>query len=246
MLFNKVDNHLFNLLMVNSSPADKLTCFLSPPHMLPHGFLLSHLRGLVQPSEFQVAIKQWLGLDTAGGSMCALCPENVLDSLGHHALTCKWGGDVVTPIINSEIPYLSVKVEAECSLTHDHNHSCPADILVPNWSVGKPAAFDILVTSRLNSKVLLEVELSTGMAARATEQRKHEANDGKCKELGWVCVPMAMKSLSCLASHLATSSKKTKAVVLTVVLANLYGRLNLNLVRVNATAILSRCFASDL
>ena len=51
-----------------------------------------------------------------------------------------------------------------------------------------------------------------------------------------------MESLSRLASRLATSSNKTKAVVL----ADLYGRLNLNLVRANATAMLSRCFVSDL
>ena len=34
--------------------------------------------------------------------------------------------------------------------------------------------------------------LSAGTAARATEQRKHETNDTKCKELGWVCVPMVV------------------------------------------------------
>ena len=52
----------------------------------------------------------------------------------------------------------------------------------------------------------------------------------------------AMKSLSRLASHLATSSNKAR----TVVLNSLYGRLNLNLVKANATAMLSRCFASDM
>ena len=105
------------------------------------------------------------------------------------------------------------------------------------------------MTSPLNSNVLLEVGLAAGQAARATEQRKHEENDAKCKELGWVCVPMvvvaycawgteAMESFSLLASHLATSSNRAKAEVL----AALYGRLNLNLVRTNATVILSRCF----
>ena len=69
----------------------------------------------------------------------------------------------------------------------------------------------------------------------------------------WVCVPMvveaygawdaeAMESLSCLASRLATSSNKAKAAVLN----SLYGRLNLNIVKANATAMLSRCFALDM
>ena len=84
---------------------------------------------------------------------------------------------------------------------------------------------------------------------KATEQRKHDA---KYKELGWICVPMmveaygawgteAKESFSLLVSPLATSSNRAKAEVL----AALYGRLNLNLVRANATAILSRCFVPD-
>ena len=119
--------------------------------------------------------------------------------------------------------------------------------------MGKPAAFDLSVTSPLNLNVLLEAGLTAGAATRATELRKHEAKDGKCRELGRVCVPMvvetygalgakAMESLSCLASRLATSSNKAKAAVLN----SLYGRLNLNFVKANATAMLFRCFASDM
>ena len=52
----------------------------------------------------------------------------------------------------------------------------------------------------------------------------------------------AIESLLHLASRLATSSNKARAAVLN----SLYGRLNLNLVKANATAILSRCFASDM
>ena len=203
-----------------------------------------------------MAIKWWLGLDTSCGSICPLCPGRVLDPLGHHALTCKRGRDVVTHHNKLRATlaetcfraHLNVEVEAGSNLSKDHSHTRPADILVPNWSLGKPAAFDL----PLNSNVLLEVGLAAGQAARATEQRKHEENDAKCKELRWVCVPMVveaygawgtetMESFSLLASCLATSSNRAKAEVL----AALYGRLNLNIVRANATAILSRCFVPD-
>ena len=52
-----------------------------------------------------------------------------------------------------------------------------------------------------------------------------------------------MESLALLdlASRLVTSSNRAKAVVL----AELYGRLNLSSVRANAVAILSRCFVPD-
>ncbi|KAL5515416.1 hypothetical protein EMCRGX_G000577 [Ephydatia muelleri] len=236
VLSNKIDNHLFNILYEQSSAADRARLLsVSSPHaaswvsVIPSEGLGLHL----QPSEFQVAIKWWLGLDTSCGSICPLCPGRVLDPLGHHALTCKRGGDVVTRhnklrdtlAETCRRAHLSVKVEAGSNLTKDHSHTCPADILVPNWSMAGLAA---------------------GQVARATEQRKHDENDAKCKELGWICVPMvveaygawgteAMESFSLLASRLATSSNRAKAEVL----AALYGRLNLNLVRANATAILA-------
>ena len=99
---------------------------------------------------------------------------------------------------------------------------------------------------------LLEASVTTGVAALTTELRKHSSNDTKCKELDWVCVPLvvesygawgkeALESISQLASRLATCSSKTKSVVLT----ELYGRLNLHLVRANAIAILSRSISQS-
>ena len=47
------------------------------------------------------------------------------------------------------LAHLGVKVEVGNNLTHDHDHTRPADVLVHNWSLGKPAAFDFCVTSPL-------------------------------------------------------------------------------------------------
>eukprot|EP00731_Ephydatia_muelleri_P023348 Em0015g931a len=141
--------------------------------------------------------------------------------------------------------HLGVQVEMGNNLTN-HSHTRPADLLVPNWVLGKPAAFDLSVTSPLNPTTLLEASVTTGVAALTTELRKHSSNDTKCKELDWVYVPLvvesygawgkeALESISQLASRLATCSSKAKSVVLT----ELYGRLNLHLVRANAIAILA-------
>ena len=85
--------------------------------------------------------------------------------------------------------------------------------------------------------------MTTGAAAWTTEQRKHFSNDAKCDELAYVCVPLVVElygawgkeAISQLALRLTTCSSKAKSVVLT----ELYGRLNLHLVRANAIAILS-------
>ena len=47
-------------------------------------------------AEFQTALKWWLGIDMFGGSRCPSCSTQSLDPLGHHALTCKYNGDVVS------------------------------------------------------------------------------------------------------------------------------------------------------
>ena len=39
----------------------------------------------LNPAECQVALRWWLGLDTSGGFLCPLCPDIVLDPLGHLA-----------------------------------------------------------------------------------------------------------------------------------------------------------------
>ena len=47
------------------------------------------------PDECQTAVKWWLGIETSYGSNCVLCPDSTLDPLGHHATTCKRGGEAV-------------------------------------------------------------------------------------------------------------------------------------------------------
>ena len=61
-----------------------------------------------------------------------------------------------------------------------------SDLLVPNWVLGKPAAFDLSVSHPRS--ILLEASMITGVTAWTAEQRKHYFNDGKWSELGWVCV----------------------------------------------------------
>ncbi|KAL5473795.1 hypothetical protein EMCRGX_G028351 [Ephydatia muelleri] len=98
-------------------------------------------------------------------------------------------------VILLEGAHLSAKVEGGSNLTHDHTHSRPANILFC-W--------------KRDPQQVWQPELRS---------RGHEANDAKCKELGWVCVPMVVEAYgawgglepgvtSRLASRLATSSNE--------------------------------------
>ena len=51
--------------------------------------------------------------------------------------------------------------------------SHPADILVQNWIISKPAIFDITVTALLNSTILTEAGATSKSAAMAAEVLKH-------------------------------------------------------------------------
>ena len=69
------------------------------------------------------------------------CPAVTLDPLGHHAVSCMRDGDAV--IQHNQLrdvlteachrAHFDVRIEMGSGLTPDHNHSCPADVLVERW-----------------------------------------------------------------------------------------------------------------
>ena len=156
----------------------------------------------LDPIEFRVVVKWWLGLDTSQGSQCAFCPAHSLDPLGHHALTCKCGDDVITRhnalrdtvALFLHRAHASIEVEAGAGLFPDHSRSRPANILGKHWNHGRPIALDISIVSPLNPSTLAEAGATVGAVLEATESRKHQANDAKCSALGWVSTPLVVDS----------------------------------------------------
>ena len=169
---------------------------------------------------------------------CPYCPDHQVDPLGHHAVTCKGGGDVVLHHNSLRDAFaqfchrarLGGQLEVGHGYGAESSLSRPADILVPNWMIGKPAAFDLTVVSQLNSTILNKAIARSGSAAGKAEVRKHNANDAKCTELGWVCIETygcwgveAQGSISRLAAHLALQLQCSKSKAIT----SIYQRLNL-------------------
>ena len=75
-----------------------------------------------------------------------------------------------------------------------NSQSRSADVLVPNWDLGKPAAFDLSVMSTLHPSVLLEeASMKAGSAALVAEKRRHR----KCEELGCFCIPLVVETYGC-------------------------------------------------
>ena len=166
-----------------SSPANKARLLsVSAPHTTSWLSVITLTSlALHDPIEFRVAVKWLLGLDTSQGYQCGFCPAHSLDPLGHHALTCKCGGDVIsrhnalrdTLARFLQRAYAAIEVEAGA----DHSQSQPADILVQLWKHGRPIALDISVVSPLNPSTLAEVGAAV---LEAMESRKHLVNYEKC------------------------------------------------------------------
>ena len=71
-------------------------------------------------------------------------------------------------------------MEVRSGLGHDARRTRPADVLVPNWVLGKPAAFDINVTSPLTPITVHEAYVTSGSTAQVAENRKLASIDAKC------------------------------------------------------------------
>ena len=165
--------NLFHSLLESASPANKARLLSeSAPHaaawlsVVPSIELGLHL----EPNEYQVAVRWWLGLDTSGTAMCPFCPGVGLDPLGHHCVTCRHGGDVVWRhnLLREAIAslcrtaHLSIAVEKGGG---GHDHTRPADVLIAGWDRNKHAALDITVLhhfalpSYLKLAINLELQL---------------------------------------------------------------------------------------
>ena len=97
-----------------------------------------------------------------------------LDHLGHHALTCRYAGDVVTRhnCIRDCIAdfcrraHLSPLMEQGCGIGPAKDRSRPADILIPYWSLFRSAAIDIKVIHPLNNSLISDAgQTSAGASA---------------------------------------------------------------------------------
>ena len=170
----------------------------------------------LMPDEAQVIFKWWLGLPlTPDGTPSPLC----LDTWGHHMLTCRSGSEVITR--HNQLrdciadfchkACLSPQIEKGSGIL-PKDQSRPADIQVPNWSLSRPAAFDIKVINLLNLQLLQEAAQTSGHAAEMREVAKHSKHNEACALRRWTCIPLVMEVIGGWGNEainvLSTLSKK--------------------------------------
>ncbi|KAL5470900.1 hypothetical protein EMCRGX_G028954 [Ephydatia muelleri] len=193
-LSSKIEDHQLRMLFdLASSPAQCARLLsVSSPHasawlsVMPTPQLNLHL----EPPEFQVALKWWIGMDTSQNACCAFSVET-------HGC---WGDDTIKCLD---------RLAARIAIRTARPKSSVVSALYGRLSI---------VLVRANARAILARQVCQwGAAALEAEVRKHRANDPKCSELGWVCVPLAVETygnwgkeahatFSRLASSIATTS----------------------------------------
>ena len=68
--------------------------------------------------------------------------------------------------------------------------SRPADIYLPYWTRGKPAALDVFVISPFQKLTLESSSMSQGHALFVGKERKHSVHADACQEVGVSFVPL--------------------------------------------------------
>ena len=90
------------------------------------------------------------------GNVCS----SALDPDCHHTLTCRSGGDIIARHNKLRDCFANLCSKACLSPQLEKgpglDFSRPADVLVPNWSLSNPAAFNLKVIRPLNTDLVLE------------------------------------------------------------------------------------------
>ena len=81
------------------------------------------------------------------------------------------------------------------------NQSRLGDIFVPNLKAGKPASFDVTVTSLLQSNSLTYAATKAEYVLDATDEQKFCIDDSNCVKMGIFLFPLQWKSLAEYRQH---------------------------------------------
>ena len=177
-----------------------------------------------EPALFVGMLQRRLRIPFASGDTeCPLC-DGVLDSFGDHALVCCGGGDrtrrhnlLRNMVLHAaEAAKLHPELEKPGLLPHrplcgasyecgqkvgeqDGNSGArrPADVYVPRWRLGPPAAWDFAVTSGLRMDLPAEAVNNPSCVADRYEDFKCSHNDtrAECEAQGITFIPMIMEAV---------------------------------------------------
>ena len=204
-LSRAIDEATFDALLTSSpdtrSRALALSCAI--PHagdwlnVVPSSALGLHLLD----REFRLCLQYWLGLRMFGeGARCSIC-QALADPFGDHHVGCGGNGDrihrhnSVRDAVFSAAQSAALAPRKGVPSLIPGTQSRPADIFLPSWKRGQPAALDVTVISTLQQLTLQGAAEFQGYALSVGEERKMAAHASSCRAVGVSFVPLVVESL---------------------------------------------------
>ena len=202
-----IDEACFNTL-VESAP-DVRSRALALSSSLPHAgdwlnVIPSPALGLcLLDQEFRLCLNYWLGLRmTDDVSSCSACGKSAAaDPLGDHQVGCGGNGDrihrhdSIRDALFSAAQSAALAPRKEVPTLIPGTRSRPADIFLPNWCRGRPAALDVTVISTMQPLTQSGAASEKGYALKVAEERKMAAHNAEFRGAGVSFVPLAVESL---------------------------------------------------
>ena len=140
--------------------------------------------------EFRCCLQYWLGVPHHSTSYS--CPEcrSTADPYGDHQVGCGGNGDriarhnAIRDILFHAARSAALAPTREAPSVVPDSHSRPADILLPTWSCGRPAALDVHVILPLQQLTLHKAASTPGHALQVGVQRKLASHLSACCSAG--------------------------------------------------------------
>ena len=257
-LSNAMDESCFQQLLT-SAPSSRFRA-LSLSSSLPHAadwlnVVPSSSLGLhLHDREFRCCLRYWLGVPLH--STPYPCPECrcTADPYGDHQVGCGGNGDriarhnAIRDVIFSAAQSAALAPSKEAPGLVPGSQARPADIFLPSWSLGRPAALDVHVISPLQVLTVADAAFTPGHALQVGVQRKLASNLSACRSSGTDFVPLVAETLGGLAEDtISTITSISRAIAdrssspdPAATSRHLFGRLAITLWRGNAALWLHR------
>ena len=169
-------------------------------------------------SEFCGATCLRLGLDqTNNNTLCQMCFKHEMDTLGHHALNCKYGTEIIgrhdkiTDIIFNQCQQALLHPLKENR--YDKTLLNRADIEIPNWTLGKSALLDIGITNPTCQTNVKKSATTPGHALDKYENAKLLKYQDICENENKICIPIISETFGKWSeTSIATLKKITKII----------------------------------
>ena len=231
-------------------------------------------RKAVDPLQYKTMIQQWLRSPVFDCDFpCPQC-EGIVDRFGDHCLVCSGGGDrtrrhnclrnevfhlcasaglapeLEKPGLLCPRPDIGARPENGGEQDSDPSARRPADVYLPRWKLGLPAALDFAVTSGLRTDLLTASTQNASAAPSAYKDHKRTYlnTEDHCRTDGITFLPVVAEALGggwgptdCKVwAELAKRKASITGELESTVVGQVYQSLGLILHRENARAILRR------